>query len=137
MIEHVRRYSGQVPPSIRQRAIGDGNNAIEWAIEEMLPEVVAWIEGWISAREKLTVNFTTFEEFVADKNRFLDKIIAYYGGDSRYFRRDLAVAEHAGIDYHRRKGQIDEWRAYLTPQQSERVNMAIPNHFWDLFGWQP
>jgi hypothetical protein len=103
----------------------------------MLPEVLAWIEGWIRARDKLTLHFTTFEEFVTDKNRFLDKIIAYYGGDSRYFRRDLAVTERAGIDYHRRKGQVDEFRACLTPQQLKWVNMAIPNHFWDLFGWQP
>jgi hypothetical protein len=137
MIEHVRQYPRQLPPSIRGKVNEDGNQAVEWAIEHFLPEAIGWIEGWVKARDKVTVNFTTFEEFVADKDKFLDKIIAFYGGDPRYLRRESVFTEHAGIDYHHRRGAVDEWRSRVTPRQSTRINTAVPNYFWDLFGWQP
>jgi hypothetical protein len=137
MIEHVRKYPRQLPPSIRGKVNEDGNQAVEWAIEHFLPEAIGWIEGWVKARDKVTVNFTTFEEFVADKDKFLDKIIAFYGGDPRYLRRESVFTEHAGIDYHHRRGTVDEWRSRVTPRQSTRINTAVPNYFWDLFGWQP
>ena len=116
---------------------GGYNKTLEGAISEVLPRTIAWIEGWIKAGEKLTVNFTTFEEFVGNKDRFLEKILAYYGGDQKHFRRHAAITEHAGIDYHRRRGEIDEWRALLSPQQVKQVNMAMPDHFWEKFGWRP
>jgi hypothetical protein len=91
----------------------------------------------VKAREKLTVNFTTFEDFVRDREGFLDRILSYYGGDTRFFDRERAFTEQPGTDYHRRRGLIDEWKDVLTREQIEHVNSLIPNEFWNLFGWEP
>jgi hypothetical protein len=136
-IEHGRRYSNQSLPSERLKTSAGFAEALDRTIRDGFPEWIAWIEGWVKAGEKLTVNFTTFEEFVTDKERFLEKILGYYGGDQKHFRHHAAFTEHAGIDYHRRRGEVDEWRGLLSPLQLKQVNSAIPDHFWEKFGWRP
>ena len=136
MAAHNRRYAHLVLPSWREASRGGPANTIHFVIRELLPDAIAWIDGWMKAREKLTVNFTTFEEFVRDKDKFLDRILALYGGDTRFFDGKKAFEEQSGVDYHRRLGLIDEWKSALTRQQVEYVNSLIPNEFWNLFGWE-
>ena len=95
------------------------------------------MDGWVKARSSLNIAFTTFEEFVSDRDAFIDRILSLYSGDRRYFDRELALREHAGVDYHRRSGRTDEWREILTPEQIEQINRQIPDQFWQLFGWVP
>lgn len=136
MAAHNRQYAHLVLPSWRETAHGGPADTIEFVIRELLPDAIAWIDGWLKAREQLTVHFTTFEEFVRDRDRFLDRILALYGGDTRFFDRDKAFVEQSGVDYHRRLGLTDEWKSVLTPRQVEHVNSLMPREFWDLFGWQ-
>jgi tetratricopeptide (TPR) repeat protein len=137
MAGHLRLYQDSVPPVMRETALGGPENAIAYAIRDMLPDTIAWIDGWVKAREKLPVNFTTFEDFIRDREEFLDRILSYYGGDRRFFDREKAFAEQPGTDYHRRRGLIDEWKDVLNREQIEQINNLIPNEFWNLFGWEP
>ena len=95
------------------------------------------MKGWVDARTHLDINFTTFEEFVSNQDRFIERVVSIYGGSTAYFDKAAAITEHGGIDYHRRKGSIDEWRTRLSPGQVDAINALIPDEFWDLFGWEP
>jgi tetratricopeptide (TPR) repeat protein len=134
---HLRQYENIVPPERREAALGGPQKAIDYAVRELAAGAISWIDRWVKAREKLTVNFTTFEDFVRDREGFLDRILSYYGGNTRFFDRERAFTEQPGTDYHRRRGLIDEWKDVLTPEQIDQVNRLIPNEFWNLFGWEP
>ena len=136
MAAHRRQYAHLVLPSQRESAIGGPAETIAAVIRDSLARRIAWIDGWVRARAKLTVHFTTFEAFVRDRDGFLDRMLSLYGGDTRFFDRKSAFAEQPGVDYHRRRGSIDEWKEVLTSQQIEHVNGFIPAEFWNLFGWE-
>ena len=86
---HNRHYAPFGPaPACRETSLGGPAETIDFVIREVLPDI-AWIDGWVKAREKLTVNFTTFEDFVRDKDKFLDRILSLYGGDTRFFDRRM------------------------------------------------
>ncbi|MBI1983190.1 MAG: sulfotransferase domain-containing protein, partial [Acidobacteria bacterium] len=102
-----------------------------------LREQKPWLQGWVEAARTMPVHFTTYEEFVLDRNKFADRLVDIYGGNRTYFDRDAALGTHPGIDYHFRKGTIDEWKSVLSKEQIERFNRTIPNEFWTMFGWTP
>ena len=139
LIHHHRRYPEQLRRSNRGKFVRDDEEAIfRFMMDEtFIPNTIGWIDSWYKARSKLNLKFTTFEEFVRDRSRFTERIIAFYGGDARYFDPVNAFTEHPGIDYHKRLGSIDEWRQVLNRKQIDEVNRAIPNHFWSAFGWTP
>jgi tetratricopeptide (TPR) repeat protein len=136
-LEHGRRYSRELSPTARNRFLLDPHERLNIAIEQDLPAAVAWIEGWLAARGRLNVHVTTFEEFIRDRNAFVDRLIALYGGDTRYFNRDVAFRGSPATDLHFRRGEIDEWRRLLDARQTDRVNALIPDNFWSTFGWSP
>jgi hypothetical protein len=135
-IEHIRRYPREMPPSAR-RAVMDRRDGIEYAIEQRLPSAIAWIEGWRAARDRVELHFTTFDAFVADRSAFVDRLLALYGGDARYFDRAAVFHQSPATDFHRRRGETDEWRSLLDRAQTDRVNAKIPDAFWRELGWSP
>jgi hypothetical protein len=120
---------------VRETRFAGLSGTIDLVIER-LPRMIDWLQGWIKAREKLTVHFTTFEEFILHRDEFLDRMLLHYGGDVRFFDRENALREQPGVDYHRRLGWVDEWKTVLTPLQIETINSLIPDEFWSIFGWQ-
>jgi hypothetical protein len=98
-------------------------------------EAVDWIAGWAGASERLGIHFSTFEAFVADRDGFIDRMVAAYGGDPRHFDREAATTRYAGTDYHLRRGETDEWRRALAPAQIARLDAALPPFLADRFGW--
>lgn len=132
---HVGKYAADIPPSYRTS--GGMKDAVVKVLQDRIGEVVGWIDGWLRARDRLTVEFTTFEEFVNDRDAFVERCIALYGGERRHFDAEQALQENPGVDYHRRSGRVDEWREVLTRDQVERINRAIPDRLWNEFGWEP
>jgi Sulfotransferase domain len=139
LIHHHRRYPEQLAASKREILTkNDDNEVFRYVMDEIfVPTTIWWIDNWYKARDKLGLKFTTFEEFIRDRRKFAEKIVSLYGGNTRYFDQAIALGEHAGIDYHKRLGAIDEWRIVLNPKQVDEVNSAIPGYFWDAFGWTP
>lgn len=134
--EHARLYANLVLPSMREQRAAGMASALDFVIETQLPLMIEWIEGWIRSQARLTVHFTTYEEFVSNRDQFLDRMLLYYGGDVRFFNRTKAFREQPGVDYHRRLGSVDEWKALLTRRQIETINRLIPSEFWKLFSWE-
>ena len=134
--EHFRKYPEQLPLKERNAYLADPDAHIHASIERTLGYSIPWLQGWVTARESLRVDFTHYEKFQSDREAFLDEIVDFYGGDRAYFNRTAALTEHAGTDYHRRLGCPDEWRKRLTPRDIDLINQAIPSVFWDIFGWK-
>ena len=44
----------------------------------------------------LDISFTTFEEFVSDRERFVERVVSLYGGSTAYFDKAAAITEHGG-----------------------------------------
>jgi hypothetical protein len=138
-LNHYRRYPEQLGKSDRGKLTqGDERAIFSYVMDEIfVPNMIGWIDGWYKARKTLGLNFSTFEEFVRDRRKFTERLIAIYGGDTRYFNAANALTDHAGIDYHKRLGLIDEWRTVLNRKQIDEINRLMPSHFWSAFGWTP
>jgi hypothetical protein len=136
-LAHMRRYPRELSQSARQVFAGDERDRINAAIELELPRTITWIEQWMAAESRLGVEFTDFGDFVRDRKAFVDRLLDLYGGDTRYFNRDLAFHEPESTDFHRRRGEVDEWRRLLDAEQTRRVNELIPDAIWSKFGWSP
>lgn len=137
LMEHYRRYPSQATQLQNHNFSRGDEETLEYVIQEFLGNNIWWIDGWRSARASIDVVFTTYEEFVLRRNDFVERLLAAYGGDVGYFDRTAAFTEAPGNDYHRRQGQIDEWRQRLSARQIERINRAMPDHLWKEFGWTP
>lgn len=137
LMEHRRRYAWQVPANLRAQVAGDDETALDAVVAGAFGSAVRWIDAWVQARRTLDIRFTTFEQFVTDRDGFIDRMLEVYGAGTRYFDRSAALAGGAQTDYHRRLGSIDEWRTRMTPKQVERINAEMPSHFWDVFDWSP
>jgi len=139
LLNHYRRYPEQLGRSDRGTLTQDDEQAIFWHVmdKSFVPNTIGWIDGWYKARKKLGLNFSTFEEFVRDRHEFTERLVAIYGGDTRYFNAASALTDQAGIDYHKRLGAIDEWRSVLNRKQIDEINRTIPDYFWSAFGWTP
>jgi hypothetical protein len=135
MAGHTGKYAADIAPSYRTS--GGMKDAVATVLRDRIGEVVGWIDGWLRARDRLTVEFTTFEEFVSDREAFVERCLALYGGERRYFDAERGLQEQPGVDYHRRSGRVDEWREMLTRDQVKRINQAIPDRLWNEFGWNP
>jgi hypothetical protein len=43
-------------------------------------DFISWTDGWVGARDRLTVDFTTSQEFVRDHDKFVDYLHSRYNG---------------------------------------------------------
>jgi hypothetical protein len=134
-VEHHRKYPDQIPEKRRALYTGDMDRVFRRQIEVELPRIVSWITDWISARAKLKIDFTSYEDFVNAPAAFIERIVGLYGGNPAYFDRQAATTEHLGIDYHRRLGSTDEWRTRLSKEQIDLINRGIPTQLWQTFNW--
>jgi hypothetical protein len=100
-------------------------------------EIVAWIAGWVDAEKHgLTILYTTFEQYLHDRTRTIERILEFYGADTRYFNWDQIVSSDPSIDYHFRLGQVDEWRTALGANLIDVLNARIPESWFERFGWE-
>src|SRR5262249_32051015 len=102
MIHHVERYSDAYL-GLKQNAFADA--LIVEKIEGLMSfylHSIWWLQGWVEAEESLEILFSTYEDFVRDRNAFVDRYIQFYGGPIQHFREDHALTLHEGTDYHYR-----------------------------------
>jgi len=137
LVHHYRRYGTQNALFDARWARMSVDEQIEYCLIHHLTKHIDWISGWLAARDRLTLHFTTYEAFVGDKARFVESMLEHYGGNTAYFDRDAALGHHGGIDYHFRRGEAESWRDELSPAQIETINRAMPDDFWRTFGWNP
>src|SRR5262249_45168317 len=84
---HIERYATMLPPS--RRSPGGLQESIDPVIGVDYPQLIRWIDGWVGAQARLNITFTTFEEFVRDRDGFVDRVMTIYGGYRRMFHRGV------------------------------------------------
>jgi hypothetical protein len=121
-----------VPPADVVRGPLEGT--IDWCIDNYLPVLVEFIEGWrrvaAHAESPFQVGFLTFEEFRTDPDSYFAKALDCLGAPHAAF---AANAEAETV--HLRKGALDEWREALDKRQREAAWAQLPAEMAADFGW--
>lgn len=113
---------------------------IDWLIENLLPQQVAWIQGWVNFAEQeqrkhsgFKVLFTTYDELLTDETKYFESIRDFYGISHDRFK--LTPSEKTAAT-HFRKGQVAEWKSVFTPRQQQRINELLPAQLLAKFNWE-
>lgn len=143
-VHHLRKYASTpgesewysfargLPEAFRT---GDTERQMDFGVDHVLPRYVDWIQNWLRAAEVLSVRFTTYESFVADRKALIEGILSFHGVPAEAWSWKRALGDGGSTDLHFRSGRIDDWRAGFTPAQTERANAAVPDSLLDRFGW--
>jgi len=135
MVHHSDLYPDQLP-ELRQR-VASAQTITERARNAFMDYEysIRWISDWLDAQQEIEILFSTHEQFVADRDAFIERYLEFYRIDRKYFSYENAVGQHQGTDYHFRSGQTDEWRAVLDPDFAEQISAALPSRLKVAFGW--
>lgn len=110
---------------------------VDWQIDHHLPLLIDWTRKWVEAESnwpEIKLLFTRYEEFVADRGAFMDRILNFFEIPADRF--DSQFTPELSMANHYRKGQTDEWRSVYSQAQIERANQFIPKDLAEKFGWQ-
>jgi hypothetical protein len=132
MIHHVTRYPEQL-------ILHDfHNHSVVEQVDALMPFYLTrlnWIQAWMNAASELNIMFPTFEEFVRDREKFIEAYLEFYGAPRHHFSYENATRLNAGTDYHFRLGLIDEWRNVFPPDLAKHLNEFFPARLRERFGW--
>jgi hypothetical protein len=135
MVHHVTMYPDQLPWLSRNDF---GNLAIADQLSELTEFFIGrvlWIQGWLDAESELDILFSTFEDFVSDRNAFTRRYLDYYGDHEQHFSWQNAIQAQHGRDQHFRSGRTDEWRGVFPRREAEFLTTCIPKAMRERFNW--
>jgi hypothetical protein len=126
-------YSYPAPSDAYFRSSLSGQ--IDWTIENFLATAVAWIAAWLDIIDsgRYRILLTTFADIVADEQRYIGRILDFYGIPRHRFRAPDIARTIAGS--HFRVGREDEWAEVFSPAQIERSTAMIGDELLHRFGW--
>lgn len=112
---------------------------IDWAIEYHLPQIITWINDWVSFKEQqeqnssgLKVLITTHDELLNDETQLINKILDFY----EIHHESTSYEPIAKSDIVRfRRGDPNEWRIVFSTAQQEAINKQISDEFLARFDW--
>ncbi|MFC1515421.1 sulfotransferase domain-containing protein [Thermodesulfobacteriota bacterium] len=113
----------------------DFEEKINWAIENHMKKLVAWIEGWTRV-ENATLLFTNFKEMKEEPVSFFNRILQFYGLSAPRELVERSVIRPRKGKLHFRKGRVNEWMEVFTAEQVEKSRLMIPQSLCDRFGWE-
>jgi Sulfotransferase domain len=134
-IHHIMRYDDS---SLHLKQNGFAERAIDEQLEDVMAlyaRRILWLQGWLEAEHELDILFSTFEDFVQNREAFVARYLDYYGGPTEYFRPDLALTIREGTDYHYRAGEIDEWKRVFSGPRRARLSDLLPTSIKRRFNW--
>jgi hypothetical protein len=108
---------------------------IDWSIDNYLPICVQWVKSWLHMIKEtpcLDVLVTTYEDFIADNNAFIGKILEFYGIPKEAFCAPT-IDKTLLVNY--RKGDPNEWREEFTEDQKKRANQIVSEPLLERFHW--
>lgn len=108
---------------------------IDHMISAYLPICIDWIQNWIERADNhdFDILITTFEHFKKRPSEYFLSILQHYNIDPKCFS-DEWLPENKG-DCYLRKGALEEWRDRCTPEQIGAMMRAIPEPWFERFGW--
>jgi hypothetical protein len=134
LIHHFDAYPDQMR-ELRTRAAGCTISDRAKNVLHAYRGSIQWISGWVDAAEHIDIMFSTYEQFVRDKDMLVEQYLEFYGGDRRQFSYERALEQCEGKDYHFRSGKTDEWREVLDPALADKLSALLPERIKDKFGW--
>jgi len=116
-------------------------------IDSHFPRTIQWVRQWMDAekreRDWLNIRFTTYEDFVSDKHRFLEELWSFFGIAIKPEELEIMIKKsdtevQLGADWSNfRQGKVDEWRKVTTGVHQEKMLRAIPANMAEHFSWNP
>lgn len=115
----------------------------EHYIETRLADQVRWIEGWTAAADKsanggidgLDILLTEYTALRDDPDGLFAALIDFFRIPRDQVIWDRLEGAPQKGELHYRKGDVDEWRRVLTPDQARRASALIPSALKTRFGW--
>ncbi|MCP5469414.1 MAG: sulfotransferase domain-containing protein [Chlamydiales bacterium] len=110
---------------------------LDWIIENYVPNEIAWLAEWtrfIDTHDELDVMVTSYSDLHDHPVEFFRSILEFNGIDRSVFKARYLRTVRPGR-FHFRKGELEEWRRVLSPQQQEKVTAMIPDTYFKRFGW--
>lgn len=104
---------------------------IDWLIDNRLPQICDWIDGWVKAADANGYLVTEFGE-VPDIQKLCGKIANYLNAAAP----DQFPVLPKTMKHNFRSGKPDEWRSAFSPAQQEKATACIPPELMSRFGWQ-
>jgi hypothetical protein len=153
LISWVHHRTNEIPRGVPQQATAKEisfvelsfEEKIDWMIETHFPKLIEWVVQWIDAAERekdwLEIRFTTYEEFVADKTRFVEELWAFFGigVDPGILESNINKVEKEakmGAKWSNfRQGTVDEWRKVATVEQQKAMGKSTLPELAERFGW--
>ena len=111
---------------------------LDWQIENYcVPVNINWIKGWLKADQDpefpCEILFCQYEMLAKNPKQYFKNILSFYGVSEEKFKYPLAPKFKEGT--HMRKGEADEWKKVLKPEQIQKINNLIPESWFRRFGW--
>lgn len=109
---------------------------IDYYLDRRFAEEVAWTAGWIALAKTppagLAIKLTNFATFRRDPKVFFTGLLDFFGIAPATFDW-TALREPRPEQLHFRKGETQEWRRVLTPEQAARASAMLPPAVADHF----
>lgn len=114
------------------------SDKIDWCIENCLPVVVGWIEGWVATAEEnafeLNIKITRYEDMKEDPEGFFFELLDFFEIPRSRFQPPKKQEKAKTRNF--RKGLTDEWRTVFNPKQIEKVSRMVPLSLLENLGWE-
>jgi len=109
---------------------------VDFCMEQFVGYQVGFLQSWLEAEVDpafpVRLLFTRQEDLGADAPAFFRRILDFYDLDAALFH--FPEPPRRG-ERHFRKGETDEWRRVLRPEQIARLQAMVPDHILHHFGW--
>lgn len=125
-------YDPGVPEDFRAWPL---QRQLDWAVGNYLPGQITWLESWVAVLNQeplIPVCVSTYEEFRQDEGAYFRRISEFYK-IAQIDRLDSSQQSAAALRNFRR-GDADEWRTVLTPDQLSPFNARL-KPLVVRFGW--
>ncbi len=113
---------------------------LDWNIENTLPKIIAWIQGWLEIKEQednkpngLKIMITTYDEMLKDELALFKKIIKFYDLSTYALNNYQPIPKTQAR--HFRRGDRNEWRTVFSTEQKQKMAAIIPADLLKRFKW--
>jgi len=135
MIHHRQSYPEQAPEisgsDFREKDISDQLQTVS----NNYTDYIDWITGWVNASTRIPIHFSMFNNLANEPEKFVQGYVDFYGVSPQHFSLQDAITQHAGTDYHMRKGATDEWREVMPEKWQKLFSLMLPGHIKQKFNW--
>jgi hypothetical protein len=114
---------------------------IDWGIENLLPQLVSWIDNWLIYKTQeehkpdgLQILVTTYDELITNEKALYQKILQFYA-IANHQQQFISPIKNAQVRF--RKGELNEWRSVYSSAQKQRIAAIVPVRILQTFNWTP